>query len=74
MIPKQSDVLKTRSRYHVGARVVLVFMNDAQAPPVGTKGTVTHVDDIGTIHVKWDNGSTLGVVWGEDRVWMIEED
>ena len=74
MIPKQSDVLKTRSRYHVGARVVLIFMNDAQAPPVGTKGTVAYVDDIGTIHVNWDNGSTLGVVWGEDRVWMIEGD
>ena len=74
MIPRQSDVLETRSRYRVGSRVVLVFINDAQAPPVGTKGTVNYVDDIGTIHVNWDNGSTLGVVFGEDRVWMIGED
>jgi len=32
----------------------------------GTQGTVIDVDDIGTIHVLWDSGSTLGVVYGED--------
>ena len=41
-------------------------MDDVQAPPLGTKGTVVAVDDIGTIHVKWDNGSSLGIVLGED--------
>ena len=41
-------------------------MDDPQAPPIGTKGTVTHVDDIGTIHVAWDNGSSLGVAYGVD--------
>lgn len=47
--------------YPVGSRVKLVFMDDAQAPPVGTLGTVSCVDAIGTIHVRWDTGSTLGV-------------
>jgi len=48
--------------YPAGTRVELVQMNDAQAPPPGTKGTVTGVDAVGTIHVRWDNGSTLGIV------------
>ena len=41
-------------------------MEDPQAPPIGTLGTVKAVDDIGTIHVAWDNGSSLGVVLGVD--------
>ena len=56
-----------RERYPEGTRVELVRMEDEQAPPVGTKGTVTAVDDIGTIHVKWDTGSTLGIAYGEDQ-------
>ena len=34
--------------------------------PQGTRGTVTAVDDIGTIHVKWDTGSSLGIAYGVD--------
>ena len=55
-----------RECYPAGTRVELVKMDDVQAPPVGTKGTVVDVDDIGTIHVKWDTGSSLGIVAGED--------
>lgn len=66
-IPKVAlDTLRTA--YSEGTRVCLVKMDDDQAPPIGTKGTVRCVDDIGTIHVNWDNGSSLGVVWGEDEV------
>lgn len=57
--------------YPAGTRVKLVEMNDIQAPPIGTLGTVMHVDDIGTIHIKWDNGSTLGAAYPEDRVSKI---
>jgi hypothetical protein len=46
--------------------VELIKMDDIQAPPIGTKGTVTGVDDIGSIMVSWDNGSTLHIVNGED--------
>ena len=42
-------------------------MDDTQAPPLGTKGTVVGVDDIGSILVNWDNGSSLNVVYGEDE-------
>ena len=55
-----------RINYPQGSRVELVKMDDVQAPPLGTQGTVTEVDDIGTIMVDWDNGSKLGVVLGED--------
>lgn len=41
-------------------------MDDVQAPPVGTQGTVYGVDDTGSIMVSWDNGSSLNVVFGED--------
>lgn len=54
------DVL--RAIYPKGTRVELELMNDFQSPPKGTLGTVTNVDDMGTIHIDWDNGSTLGIV------------
>ena len=38
----------------------------------GDKGTVTGVDDIGTIFVNWDSGSSLGVAFGEDLCRKIE--
>ena len=62
-----------RRQYALGTRVELVEMNDRQAPPPGTEGTVVCVDDIGTIHVHWDNGSSLGVAYGEDRCRVIAE-
>lgn len=65
-IPRDA-LARLKEQYPEGTRVVLVQMNDTQAPPPGTKGTVMAVDDIGTIHVKWDNGSSLGVAYGEDR-------
>lgn len=55
-----------REKYKQGDRVELVKMDDPQAPPIGTQGTVIGVDDIASIKVKWDNGSSLSVVYGED--------
>ena len=59
---------RLEKKYPAGTRVVLEQMDDFQAPPIGTKGTVVGVDDIGTIFVNWDNGSSLGVIYGEDRI------
>lgn len=59
-------VEKIKTEYPIGARVELVKMDDIQAPPIGTKGTVIGVDDIGSIMVAWDNGSGLNIVYGED--------
>ena len=55
-----------REEYPKGCRVKLIQMDDFQAPPPGTLGTVQMVDDMGTVHVRWDNGCGLGVVYGED--------
>ena len=66
MFPNRDTVKRVRQQYPEGSRVELVRMDDRQAPPVGTKGTVMFVDDTATIHVRWDTGSSLGIVYGED--------
>lgn len=48
--------------YPNGTRVELLRMDDPQAPPAGTHGTVYGVDDTGSILVRWDNGSMISVV------------
>lgn len=56
----------------VGRRVSLVKCNDefvTLAP--GSEGTVTMVDDLGTLHVKWDSGQVLGLVWDAGDRWSI---
>ena len=65
MISKEA-LQALRERFPKGTRVELVQMDDPQAPPIGTKGTVIGVDAIGSIMVHWDNGSGLNVVYGED--------
>lgn len=65
MISKET-LQALRERYPKGTRVELVQMDDAQAPPVGTKGTVQGVDDMGSIMVAWDNGCGLSVAYGAD--------
>lgn len=57
-----------RSNYPRGTRVELLKMDDVQAPPIGTTGTVIGVDDTGSLLVDWDNGSGLNVIYGVDRV------
>jgi len=63
-----------KETYPKGTRVELVNMEDPYTHiPVGTKGTVVAVDDIGTIHVHWDTGHQLGVAYGEDSCKKVEE-
>ena len=64
--PNNKQIERVKERYKPGMRVKLMQMDDASASPVGTRGTVQFVDDIGSVHVVWDNGSTLAVVLGED--------
>ena len=65
--PTEEEIRNLREHYPAGARVELLEMRDKQAPPIGTKGTVLYVDDIGSIGVDWDNGSSLSVAFGADR-------
>lgn len=65
-----------RERYPAGTRVELVHMDDPFNTKLipGCRGTVRIVDDVGTIHVRWDCGSGLGVVYGEDVCRKVVED
>lgn len=72
MFVKKEIVERLRKQYPAGTRVELVRMNDEQAPPIGTCGTVTGVDDMGSIMVSWDNGGSLSVVYGEDLCRKID--
>lgn len=66
------DMLKTE--FPRGTRVALVKMRDPYFTlKAGDTGTVMSVDDIGTIHVNWDKGSSLGLVFGEDSYRKITE-
>ena len=56
-----------RGIFTKGTRVKLLEMDDPQAPPVGSWGTVTFVDDAGNIHVKWDEGGSLALIYGVDK-------
>lgn len=66
------QIKSLRESFPAGTRVELIRMDDDQAPPVGTLGTVISVDDIGTIHVRWDNGSSLGLVLGVDACRAVQ--
>ena len=66
-IDKES-LAKLRNNFPTGTRVRLVKMDDPYNISLhpGEMGTVIFVDDIGTIHIEWDCGSSLGIVYGED--------
>lgn len=66
--PNKETVERIRREYPAGTRVELVQMDDVQAPPAGTKETVLGVDDTGSLLMRWDTGSGLNVVYGEDIV------
>lgn len=66
--PNKAIIDDLRQAYPTGTRVELLQMEDVQAPPIGTQGTVYAVDDTGSLMVRWDNGSRLNVIYGVDRV------
>ena len=71
---KHDELANLRRYYPKGSRVKLVRMNDPYCRDLkpGMLGTVMHVDDIGPIHVAWDCGSSLGVVYGEDFCTVVD--
>lgn len=69
--PDRATVDRIRAEYPPGTRVELLQMDDVQAPPPGTLGTVIAVDDTASLIVNWDNASSLNVVYGVDRTRRI---
>ncbi len=70
---RRKKLERMRKYYKPGTRVELEFMDDKYAPPVGTRGTITGVDDAENIHVKWDNGSGLSLIEEADKFRIITE-
>ena len=70
----ESTLASLRERFPSGCRVELIHMNDPWNTKLhdGCRGTVIAVDDMGTIHVAWDCGSSLGVVYGIDSCRRID--
>ena len=63
-----------KKAYPAGTRIRLIHMDDPYSPiPDGTTGTVAYVDDIGTLHMKWDNGRSLGICPDVDSFEVIKE-
>jgi hypothetical protein len=64
--------MSQRKDYHLeGRRVRLISMDDPNPIPEGTKGIITHVDDLNQYHVRWDNGSTLAIIPEVDKFEII---
>ena len=65
--PSKEVVESLRNEYPEGTRLSLISMEDPYSKLLpGERGTVKYVDDGGTIHMSWDRGGSLGLVYGED--------
>lgn len=64
----REEIKDLKETYTKGMRLECIRMPEEKYPvPKGTKGTVILVDDAGTIHVQWDNGSSLGLIPNVDK-------
>ena len=71
---RKEELEALREKYPQGCRVELVKMDDPyREMPPGLQGVVTGIDDSGSIHVDWQNGSSLAVIFGEDYAVKIED-
>ena len=65
-------VRRMKEMYPAGTRIELDYMGDDPRPiKPGSKGTVRHVDDMGTVHCNFDNGRCMGLIPGEDSFHAI---
>ena len=69
--PSAARIESLQARFAPGTRVRILQMDDVLAPPRGTLGTVIAVDSLGTVHVSWDCGSSLGVAYGVDSCEVV---
>ena len=67
----RKKVQELRALYTPGTWIRLIHMDDKQAPPNGTLGIVKWVDDAGTIHMKWNTESSLGLIPEKDEFEII---
>ena len=61
-----------KARFKPGCRVELVSMDDPYTNlKPGDQGWVDFVDDIGSVFIRWDNGSTLAAAYGADEIMLL---
>lgn len=60
--PTKTMLAMLRNTFPARTRIKLLSMDDPQAPPAGTEGTIVGIDDMGSILVHWDNGSSLSII------------
>lgn len=66
-------VNEVKKEYPPGVTVQLVYTRDIKHPiAIGSEGKVIKVDDIGTIHVKWEDGQKIGIIYGEDTIRIVQ--
>ena len=73
-LPSREKIEALKKKYPAGTTVELIAMDDVQAPPVGTRGEVWGVDDMGDVMVTWQNGSTLSLIPGVDPFRIVKTD
>ena len=72
--PNKSYLAQLRKQYPVGTKIQLISMRDEKYPILsGTIGEVTHIDDLGSIHMKWQNGSSLALIPEIDSFQTVSE-
>ncbi len=72
--PSKEQVERVRLAYPIGSRVDLVAICDPYTTlKPGSLGTVDFVDDTGTVFCVWDDGSTLGAVYGVDVIKRVDK-
>ena len=71
--PSREQIERLRKLYPAGTVVELISMDDAQAPPAGTLGTVWGVDDAGSILCRCQNGSSLSLIPEVDDFRIVQE-
>ena len=71
--PNKNYLAQLRNQYPIGTKIQLISMRDEKYPILpGTIGEVTHIDDMGSIHMKWQNGSSLALIPEVDSFKVLE--
>ena len=70
---KREDVERIKQHFPKGTPIRLYSMEGEQSVPPGSRGVVDYVDDIGQIHMKWENGSCLALNMEKDRFDIITQ-
>ena len=61
--PNKAYLEQLRKQYPIGTKLQMITMRNEKYPiPPGTVGEVTHIDDMGNIHICWQNGSSLAII------------